>query len=164
MYNNIMPSGCEFICYSEECQNHGTGFVMTAPWPMAKIGLVITEDIKSGNIEKSNYLKSMRDEGRKYACINLPNDAKLPTVAYRVHLWSPTANVLWEYDIPSINNSIEESIASFEFPDKCPASGGELKTFRECLSEGIKCPNCGKELFQSRWFSIDCFYKEKEKE
>lgn len=150
-----MPAGCEFICKNKNCKHNGSGFVMTAPWPMANIGLVITEDLKRGLTDKANYLKKCRDEGKKYACINLPNYEELPISAYRVQLWSPKGKIMWEYDVPCSDGDVDVAVQNFSFPEVCPKSQGELMTFKDCIREGINCPYCGEKMFQSRWFSIE---------
>ena len=153
-----MPAGCEFICKNEDCQDNGKGFVLTAPWPMGKIELVISE--LSNQVKLKPSLKDLLDktidfknQGRKYACITFPNVNNIPTVAYRINFWSPTANCIWQYDVEEDEElTIVEAIAKVT-DGICPKTGCRMQDFVEVMKNGIECPSCGELFSQSRWFT-----------
>lgn len=153
-----MPAGCDFICKNKDCQHYNTGFTITAPWPMAKIEMVISKlntNIKS-HLDLKEKLVSYKNEGRKFACIIFPNTDNLKTEAYRIQLWSPKANCVWAYEVPyDGDTSMSDILTSDILPKTCPQTGGELMTFNKVIKENIKCPYCNSELIQSRWFSKD---------
>lgn len=149
-------AGCEFVCLNTKCEYFNTGFVMTGFWPMAKIGKVISKYLyidKDKNESIIEGLKTLKNQGKKYACITLPNDFGIEVDAYRVQFWSPEGKTIWEFAVPLFNDDLAESINKFYFPDKCTKTGGRLMSFEECLSEKIRCPKCGEELSQRRWFA-----------
>lgn len=154
-----MPAGCDFICQNSQCEQNGNGFVITGPWPMGEIELVISSMTKS-LVVKSN-LKDVLDKvidnkknGRKYACIVFPNNDNIETVAYRVQLWSPEAKCVWDFDLEVKEEpDVAEMIKANNLPILCPKTSGPLLSFSEVTKNGIDCPYCGEQLQQSRWFS-----------
>lgn len=155
-----MPAGCEFICKNKECQDNDKGFVITAPWPLAKIELVITSLTKWSSTKPNLKLVlekiiEFKNEGRKFACITFPDPDRLPIEAYRINLWSQEARSIWQYDV-EINDSesLEEILINTDIiPEICPKTGCKLQNFVEVSKEGINCPSCGEKLHQSRWFT-----------
>jgi len=150
-----MPAGCDFICANENCSQHNNGFVITAPWPMGKISLVINSSRVKNIPEFREKLIKEKNSGRKYACITYPNTDDIPIERYRVQYWSHNAQCIWQYEvIKNDNETIQEAIQRTEtIPFKCPKTNGPLMTFQEVLSEGIECAFCGEKLKQSRWFT-----------
>lgn len=153
-----MPAGCSFICDNSNCPQYQNGFTINAPWPMAKIELVIsnlskTLMFKPANKEILDAIINYKNNGRKYACIIYPNSNGLQKVAYLIQLWSPEAKTIWEYDIETDGKPLEEVLKSPELPDKCPKTGCKLMTFNDVTKDGINCPHCGEKLKQSRWFT-----------
>jgi len=146
-----MPSGCEFTCKNEKCKCYNTGFVITSPWPMGNIQLVINSSSVKDNAEFREQLINVKKEGKKLACIPFPNIDKIPTECYRVQLWSKEANLIWEYHIKSDN--VETIYDDPEVPKLCPKTHCNLVIFTEAITEGINCPHCGEKLSQSRWWT-----------
>jgi hypothetical protein len=152
MKRRIMPSGCEFICANSSCEHCGKGFNMTSPWPMGRIELVLNAINVKSNTEFRDGLIKLKNSGRKYACITLPNISDIETVAYRVTLWSNEANCLWQYDVMA--STADELIEKLcELPSVCPTSGSELWNFEKTIKNGILCPHCNIPMQQNRWFS-----------
>jgi hypothetical protein len=153
-----MPAGCDFICNNNQCSQYKNGFVITAPWPMGKIELIISSLSKSLIVKPLNQsvldkMIEYKNSGRKYACIIYPNKDNIETAAYRVQLWSPKAKCIWDFDIESNGESLQESIHKSNIPNVCPKTGEPLLNFTEVTKEGINCPFCGEKLQQSRWFT-----------
>lgn len=151
-----MPAGCDFICKNETCDYFNTGFVMTSPWPMGKICLVISSEKVQKKEAILKKLIKQKDEGEKFACISLPNEEEIPIVAYRIQLWSEDAKCIWNYTVEA--TSQEEALDLIEnektdVPSVCPKTGCKLLDFSEIIKKNICCPSCGEELTQSRWFS-----------
>ena len=151
-----MPAGCDFICNNSSCAQFNKGFTITAPWPMGKIELVLnTSDVKRME-EFRKTIVEYKNQGRKYACITLPNISNIPTLAYRVNLWSPKACCIWQFDVEMGEaKSIEEAIVNAKLPTQCQKTGGNLLFFSEVIKEGIQCPHCSEKMLQSRWFTND---------
>lgn len=149
-----MPAGCEFICENLNCPQVNKGFAITAPWPMGKIELVLNSPEVKKYEELRKGIIDFKNQGRKYACLTLPNINNIPTVAYRVNLWSPLAHCVWQFDVDMEGcSSVDEAIAKANLPTQCQKSGGPLLSFAEVLKEGINCPYCSEKMFQSRWFT-----------
>lgn len=153
-----MPAGCDFICNNTNCEQYRNGFVITAPWPMGQIELVISSISKSLVIKPNNKdildkIIEQKNNGRKYACIIYPNNDCIEKVAYRVQLWSTLAKCIWEDDVEAKGQDLTESISIANLPSTCPKTGGTLYSFNEVTKDGIYCPFCGEKLQQSRWFT-----------
>ena len=150
-----MPAGCDFICKNEDCQQFDSGFVMTAPWPMGKICLVVNASRVKELPDFRQKIIDQKNSGRRVACIPFPNIDKIPTECYRVQLWSNDAQCLWQYEVEWNGEEcdFEEAIKQSDVPDKCPKTQGEVKEFSKVIADGINCPFCGERLEQSRWFT-----------
>jgi len=154
-----MPAGCDFTCSNSVCEHFNKGFTITAPWPMGKIELVInSSDIKKKE-ELRKTLIDFKNQGRKYACITLPNISNVPIVAYRINLWSPQARCIWQFDVEMEGfTSVDEAAQHANLPIKCQKSGGPLLAFFEIIKEGINCPYCSEKMSQNRWFTKEDKY------
>ena len=151
-----MPAGCEFICRNETCEQQDKGFVVTAPWPVGRIELIINSLRVKSNPAFRQHLIDLKNGGRKYACIAFPNNDHIPVEGFRIQLWSEQASCIWEYHIPI--DEFDENTDPREYdivPDKCPTSGGPLLAFTEVINEGILCPHCLTSMEQSRWFTSE---------
>ena len=150
-----MPAGCEFTCTNTECENYDTGFQIRGPWPLGRIGLVIEDSKVKDHKAFRETLLQLKKDGRKYACINYPNDDEIPVVGYRIQKWCTSCHVIWDFDalINGDDHSVENAIASSDIPCNCQICRGFLMDFDDVLKNNIKCPSCNVELKQSRWFS-----------
>lgn len=150
-----MPAGCDFICENKECDNYNSGFVMTSPWPLGNICLVINQSGVKLNDKFREELIRLKNEGRKYACINYPNTENIEIEGYRIHKWCQKCNRIWQYDVMlrRHDDTFEEALKEANIPETCSEDGEKLMDFNESLSNGIKCPKCNQDLKQSRWFS-----------
>jgi len=149
-----MPAGCDFICNNSECVHVNKGFAITAPWPMGEIEPVLRSFDTSKMDESKEMMIDYKNQGRKYACITLPNISKVPVVAYRISLWSPKACCVWQFDVEKGDSkTIDEAITNAHLPTQCQKTGGPLLSFKDVLTEGINCPHCFKKMDQSRWFT-----------
>ena len=150
-----MPSGCEFICKNAECHHVDKGFVITAPWPLGRIELIINLPRVKKKEEFRNGLILLKNQGRTHACITFPNDNDIPYEGYRVSYWSPEDKRVWQYDVMVKDlGDVSEAIKNDpDIPKKCPNTGGKLLSFVEAVKEGVNCPSCGVKMIQSRWFT-----------
>jgi hypothetical protein len=152
-----MPAGCDFICENEKCSYQHTGFVITAPWPMGRIELVINSVLAKKVPSFREKLIAYKNEGRKLALIQYPDQDDIPILAYRVNMWSPQAKCIWQYDVELNNKNFEEAVSeAFStnyIPKICPKTGCNLLTFNEVVEKGIICPSCQLPLEQCRWFA-----------
>lgn len=151
-----MPSGCEFTCKNKNCKGYNTGFVITAPWPMSKINSVINSSSLKFLETFRGHLSNLKDEGKKYACIQFPNVDNIPVQAYRIQLWSDDAKCIWEYEIKIDENDDVENIDFAKhpsLPELCPKTKCKLKNYFEVVKSGIQCPLCNILLVQNRWFT-----------
>ncbi len=149
-----MPAGCEFICPNINCLHYGSGFNMTSPWPMAKIEIILSNintAIQKQNEYKEDLLR-WKEEGRKHACLILPNEKRIDIEGYRVNMWDDTKRCIWTFEVFLEEGETLETATERSVP-KISTDGNELKDFNKVLADGIKCPHCGEELKQSRWFS-----------
>lgn len=141
-----MPAGCDFYCNHDSCKAYKTGFTITAPWPMTRIEKVISKLNAENKKEFREKLISLKNEGKKYSCIMLPNNNCLEIEKYRVQAWSEEANCIWEFVVDSIDD-IDN------IPGRCTKTQCKLKKFEEVVKEGILCPHCGSVLEQERWYA-----------
>jgi phage FluMu protein Com len=141
-----------FICDNSNCEQYGKSIVIDGTWPLGDIDLVI-EAYKNDNIDATDLLK-LKEEGRKHACIVLPNKSKVPIVGYRINKWCSTCYCIWKYDIfPNENETIEEAILRSKINERCVKCNTKLMDFEEVVSKNIKCPFCKKDMNQARSFS-----------
>lgn len=148
-----MPAGCDFICNNTECEQHKSGFSLTAPWPLGKIELIIS-NINTRLPNQDEYkaqLQQWKDEGRKLASLILPNSNKIPVEGYRVQMWDDAKNCVWNYDIILAEGETIEDATKREVPTE--VEGRKIKSFNKAIEDGIKCPYCKQPMMQSRWFS-----------
>ena len=158
-----MPAGCEFICDNKDCKNYNTGFTIRGAWPLGNIGIVINSSSVKQNLKFRDDLIKLKDSGRKYACISLPNVDKIPVEGYRFNLWCETCQCVWDTDVfftedeqvkwEDRNLVPEEWFDHVTLSYICSKCKGHLKSFDTVIEEGINCHLCKKDLKQSRWFS-----------
>ena len=133
-------SGCDLICENLDCKYWKKGLTFTSTWPLGDIDLVM----ETGKDKKEYYegMLKLKEEGRKYACISMPNKADIPTLGYRVQKWCDNCKQLRLFD------AIDEDINSL--PSTCSTCNGELITFAK--AQDITCPECKQKLNITRWF------------
>ncbi len=154
-----MPSGCDFICKNKECKQYDSGFVMTAPWPMGKIELVINDPNVKNKKEFRDKLIKLKNENQKYACITYPNVTDIETVAYQVHFWCENCSCLWKYEVvlteeyPTFKEALAKDILDKKIPDKCFTCNSPLLAYNDVLEKGIVCPHCKEKLQQDGWIA-----------
>jgi len=150
-----MPAGCEFTCINVDCKHKGTGFVVVGPWPLGRIELVIEDPKVKENVEFRKSLIKLKKEGRKYVCINYPNNTDIPIEGYRIQKWCKNCNDFWNSDamFDKGATTLEEAIETSDIAINCTQCQGILMDFDDILKDGIKCPHCGESLQQNRWFS-----------
>jgi hypothetical protein len=148
-----MPAGCEFICKNDKCENYKSGFQITSQWPMGKIELIINSNRVKEKKEFRNYLIKQKDNGEKYAPIQLPNNDEIPIIAYKISLWSDEAKCIYSYPVivPNLEKK-EETIKEANLPEVCEKTGCRLRDFNSVINDGILCPSCKEKLQQNRWF------------
>lgn len=157
-----MPAGCEFSCENEKCKCYKTGFTIKGIWPLGNIGLIINSTMVKINKTFRSKLIKLKDEGRKHACISLPNVDKIPIEGYRFSLWCENCHCLWEKDVffteeerskwEDKNIVPEDWSQNVSLSYECPQCKGHLKSFDTVINEGITCPECKQPLTQNRWF------------
>jgi len=151
-----MPAGCDFICRNNECEQSGKGFVITAPWPMAKIDKVLKSRRVSELPDHQKQLSEIKDSGREYTCLTLPNVDNITTDQYRVQFWSDKAQCIWQYEVKKegkVEDAISKAIENGEIPQKCPKTKSKMLSFKEVSKKGIDCPFCKDKMIQNRWFT-----------
>jgi len=149
-----MPAGCEFICKNDKCEQYMKGFSITSPWPMGRIELIINSKRVKENKEFRDFLITLKDNGEKLARIQLPDIDDIPVCAYKVSFWSDEAKCIYNYLVETQNlDDFDEKFKNANIPEKCPKTGGELKSFDTVIKDGINCPFCKEKMEQNRWFS-----------
>jgi len=149
-----MPAGCDFTCRNDDCEYCGTGFTITAPWPMGDIDDIINSERIKELPELKQQIQELKNTGREYALITFPNKEGIKTKCYRVNLWSIGAECLWQYDVFLDDlDSLDEAIKKAGLPKKCPTTGSSMLNFQEAIQKGIQCPKCSEKLHQCRWFT-----------
>lgn len=148
-----MPAGCEFICKNSSCQEFNKGFVITGPWPIARIEMIITSNSCKQKDKFRDELIELKNQGRKYACIIYPNYGEITAIGWRINMWSTEAKCIWNYDILFSEEKGLEQLIEEQVPKTCPKTGKTLLSFNEIVSEGIMCPSCNIKLMQNRWFT-----------
>lgn len=153
-------TGCDFVCKNEGCQHKGCGVVLTSPWPLGDIDKVIASQKISNNAQLKKDLMGLKEQGRQYACISLPDAENIPIVGYRIHMWCEKCPCDWTYDamIPEKfeGDIIQDAIKNADIPENCPTCNDKLKAFSELIAqdaEGIRCTSCKSRLVKNVWFS-----------
>jgi len=147
-----MAAGCEFICKNEDCANYETGFTITTPWPLGQISLIAkTSSLSKMDTFRESLLK-MKEDGRRYACITLPNVDEVPVEGYRVQRWCPACSCIWNYDAMAQKDgeTLEEVLENSDVPEACSKCEGFMLDFDRVIDEGVNCPSCNERLSQ-RW-------------
>jgi len=143
-----MATGCDFICKNEECKYVGHGVVLTAPWPLGDIDKII-----SLAKDNKNELIKLKEEGRKYSCISMPNSENIDIVGYRIHMWCESCHCLWNYDVVLDNNTMDEAMKKANIPENCTKCNNRLNSFSEVLNDDIiSCTSCNNKLNKNTWF------------
>lgn len=145
-----MPAGCEFICKNKDCVAFDTGFSISAPWPMAKIKIIINSSALKDKEKFKDKLIELKNSGREYALIQYPNIDKIQPEKYRIQMWSDEAKCIFDFQVEQ-NDIIDNNI--YEKYNICPLTNTKMRTFNEVCIDGIKCPHCKEKLTQSRWFT-----------
>ena len=148
-----MPAGCDFICQNYLCEHEGKFIVLTSPWPMGNIGCVIESLENENHPSLVQTLKEKEKLGTKYACIQLPNEKKVETLAYRLNFWHPIQKIVCEYHLELKGRTLEEALKGPTVPVFCPESKEKLISFNEILGQEIECPHCDVIMNQIRWFT-----------
>lgn len=153
-----MPAGCEFACENKDCKNYNTGIVVTGPWPIAPIDLVINAPNVRKNKPFQEGLIKLKKDGNKYACITYPNFNKIEKVGYRIQLWCDACLRVYNYDamIKNKDETIDETINNADIPANCTTCNMKLKSFVELLdgkTGGIVCPACNVGTTMHSWFT-----------
>ena len=148
-------SGSDLTCNNKDCKYYKKGLVITATWPLGEIDLVI----ETGKENKDYYegMLKLKEQGRKYACLNLPNKNNIPILGYRIQLWCDKCKSIRLFDalIKNPNETQEETIKNANISTLCPVCNTRLKSFSEITSEkgeGISCLSCGKKMKTNVWF------------
>lgn len=145
-----MSTGCDFICKNKKCEYFGHGIVLTAQWPLGDIDKII--DSISDENNKKEIIK-LKEEGRKYGCIVMPNTNNIEIIGYRINMWCDNCSCLWNYDVILDNNTFEEALKSANVPDNCVKCNGKLNSFTDVLNNDIiSCTSCHNKLSKNTWF------------
>jgi len=153
-------SGADFTCKNNGCACCGTGFAVTSIWPLGDIDLVI--DAAKGDEEYVKGMTNLKKEGRKYACIKMPNQANVPVEGYRIQKWCDKCKAVRLFDVIKTfpEMTMEEAISEADYMGDihgtCFVCNSILKTFIEITDingNGINCPSCKKKLTMTRWFA-----------
>ena len=147
-----MPAGVDFTCKNEKCKCYNSRITILSTWPIADIDKVI-ETIK--NEEYKVEFEKAKENGKKYACIQFPNEDELEMVGWKIQRWCQKCPRIGEDEIflRDSDEQFEDAIKRYNLPDKCPVCNGEIKTFEELMDEGINCPFCNKEMEKESWFA-----------
>jgi len=151
-----MPSGCEFTCDNEECEQYRAGFIVNGPWPIGNICLIMNASNIRHNKSFRDGLIKLKDDGVKHACITMPNNEDIPVLGYRVQNWCSQCTCIWNNDLALefSEQTFEEALENSDFNDfKCPKCSGDTMTYDQIVEEGIQCPFCDVKMSQSTWFS-----------
>jgi len=161
-------TGCDFVCKNEECKHKDCGIVLTSPWPLGNIDDILNSSKVANNDSFKKDLEELKKQGRKYACICLPDAENIKIVGYRVHMWCENCPCDWTYDamIPDKveGDIIQAAIKNANIPENCPTCNHKLKNFIELISkygEGIKCTSCKTKLSVKVWFCNETGTEEK---
>lgn len=148
-----MPAGCEFICKNKLCLQCNNGFIITAPWPMGQIELVVNSNAVKEKEKFRQKILDLKKEGKKFFCIQLPNIENIPIVAYRIQLFSPDAGCIWQYDVELKGRTFQDALKEENLPEKCEKTGCYLLDFNKVIDIGIVCPHCNEKMYQDRWYA-----------
>ena len=153
-------SGCDFVCKNNNCEFKGAGVVVTSPWPLGEIDRVIKASNVKRNAPFQKGLIELKNKGRKYSCISLPNKDKIPVVGYRVNMWCDKCLCLHTYDamIQDSNKNEDQNkvIDDAKISENCPTCNTKMRTFGDVTDkdgEGIQCTSCHTRLQANVWFS-----------
>jgi len=145
-----MPAGVDFVCKNESCDCHNNVITILSSWPIADIDKVIE------TIKKEEYrveFEKAKQNGKKFACIQFPNEDKVEMVGWKIQRWCQQCPRIGEDEvfISNPDEEFEDAIKQHEFPTTCPVCYGEIKTFEEVVEEGITCPYCHEEMDKQYW-------------
>jgi len=145
-----MPAGIDFTCENEKCKCYNKSVTILSSWPIADIDDVIST-IK--NDEYKVEFEKAKQDGKKYACIQFPNQDELRMVGWKVQSWCQKCPRVGEDEIllNEPEEEFEEALKRYNLPEECPICEGEIKTFDEIIEDGMLCPFCNEKMQGSRW-------------
>lgn len=149
-----MPAGCEFVCYNGKCKYYGCGFVLTGPWGIGNIGLVIESTRVKEMPEYREHLIELKRKGKRTCCIRYPDVDGILVMGYRVQTFCPDCCHIYDHEvILKEGETLEEALKDFPLKRKCDECGAVTEEFDEIVEDGVCCPHCGETLDSMRWFS-----------
>ena len=146
-------TGCTHICTNTKCIAIGKELWLNPAWPIGEIEVVIGSSKVANDPTLKKAMEKRKEEGRKYACIQVPNDGEVPVVGFRFYFYCPDCHIIWEEDITFTNGPMEpdELVPLSKTCDKCQA---KLTNSDEInLNYNIPCPHCGMALNKRFWYT-----------
>ena len=154
-----MPAGCDFVCENENCEYYKLKIQISGTWPIAKIDKVIESKKIRGTSYEEN-LRKLKKDGKEYACVVFPNKDVLFFDGAKIERFCSkclkriTSFLMFPY---SIGHKKFDRVFTREFKksglkSKCGDCGSKIFDLQKMIKKGIKCPKCGVETKQYRWF------------
>jgi len=155
-------TGATYTCKNQKCSVYGHELTLNPTWPIGAIQAVIDSSRVKAKTDLQEHLTRKRDEGRKYALVQKPNNDEVEILGYRYFVYCPQCHIVWERDLLGAQQPEDISGLVDCHCDKCQA---ELKTSDELNLEGqVPCPHCQEEMEKRLWFPLADEKKEKNEE
>jgi len=139
----MQVKGVDFLCGNEACKCHGNRITIHGAWPLKDIDLAIA----GSDGEAREWFEKQKASGRDKALFVFPADNRREPSGYRVQAYCENELAVFSREFATL-----EEADSFEWP-ACEGCGNHVRSLRECVDFGIKCPSCGEKLVPNSWFT-----------
>jgi hypothetical protein len=149
-----MSRGLDFACENKKCQNFDTCLTMHGPWPIAKIGDILSSAFPFDK-EFRDGLEKRLSEGRTHACIPLPNNDVIHVQGIRVQAYCPRCVIVWDEDILASDFASQEAFHlavdnMLADPPACRCGSSRI-TVDSIGDETLLCPSCKNPMLRQGW-------------
>ena len=143
-----MAVGCTFICNNDQCEHCGKSIELTGPWPMANMDDIL-DVLEEENSQYLSEFQSLKEHGREYACLTLPDTNNLLIEAFRIQKWCQKCHLISVFEVHP--DEVQDVSNREDVCMKCETE--TLMSFTNAIDVGIQCPFCHSNMVQKRWYA-----------
>jgi len=166
-------TGVKFVCKNKGCKAFKKELWLNPTWPIGNLDDVLASAPLQRCPDLRDHLILDKEDGRKYALIQLPNRWKegelekgVEIVGYRFFLYCPDDKIIWQEDVTFDQLAHEGPEAPQEsYPPMAlyPYLKGVCQRCNKTLSisdifikekdRPLNCPHCDQEMEKSTWYA-----------
>ena len=147
-------TGCTHICSNTKCIAIGKELWLNPAWPIGDIDEVLGSLKVSADPTLKKTVEKRKEEGRKYALVQVPNDGEVKVLGFRFFFYCVDCHVIWEEDVLFTFGPVEPD----ELVDRTKGVCDKCQAKLTCSDEinqhfTLPCPHCGMALNKKFWFT-----------